>query len=135
MFLQSRSHVTFIKQRLCFLSFGSRTHAGIPGEPTDSATFDGKNGVLAHAYFPSNGRIHFDEDEKWSFSGKTGGWWLWTYTDSQSMVWVATHEIGHALGLGHSNVGGTVMWPTASLGNPSLHSDDIAGIRALYSCK
>ena len=51
------------------------------------------------------------------------------------MVWVATHEIGHALGLGHSDVEGTVMWPYVSLGNPSLHSDDVNGINALYSCK
>ena len=96
---------------------------------------DGNGNVLAYAYYPSDGRIRFDEQEKWSFSGSTGGWWLWTHTDAQSMIYVATHEIGHALGLGHSNVGGTVMWPTASLGNPNLHSDDIAGIRALYSCK
>ena len=51
------------------------------------------------------------------------------------MVWAATHEIGHGLGLGHSHVSATVMWPTVSIGNPSLHPDDIAGIRALYSCK
>ena len=51
------------------------------------------------------------------------------------MVQVGTHEIGHALGLGHSNVNGAIMWPYASLGNPGLHSDDIAGINALYSCK
>ena len=118
-----------------FLSFGGRTHAGIPGEQVDRATFDGRRGVVAHAYFPSDGRIHFDEDEKWSFSGRRGGWWLWRYTDAESMVWVATHEIGHALGLGHSTVRGTVMWPTVSLGNPALHRDDVAGIRALYRCK
>ena len=115
--------------------FGGMTHAGIPGEPTDSATFDGNGGVLAHAYYPSDGRIHFDEDEKWSYSGSTKGWWAWTSTDSQSLVYVATHEIGHALGLGHSNDGSSVMWPTANLGNPSLATDDVNGVNALYSCK
>jgi len=78
----------------------------------------------------------FDEDEGWSFEGsKGGGWWLWTSTASQSMVQVGTHEIGHALGLGHSKVDGSIMWPYPGLGNPSLHSDDIAGIKTLYSCK
>ena len=42
------------------------------------------------------------------------------------------HEIGHALGLRHSDVKGTVMWPTASRGTPKLHQDDIDGIRSLY---
>ena len=51
------------------------------------------------------------------------------------MVSVATHEIGHALGLGHSDDSGSVMWPTARLGNPTLDSDDVNGINALYSCK
>ena len=55
--------------------------------------------------------------------------------DSQSMIYVATHEIGHAIGLGHSDVGDSVMWPTADLGNPFLHADDVNGVKALYSCK
>jgi len=118
-----------------FFSFGSGTHAGIPGEQTDASAFDGNGGVLAHAYYPSDGRFHFDEDEKWSYSGSTGGWWLWTYTDAQSLVYVATHEIGHAIGLGHSSDGSSVMWPTANLGNPNLATDDVNGVNALYSCK
>lgn len=124
-----------MQYHFCFVSFGGKIHDGIPGEGIDSEEFDGNGGVLAHAYLPSQGRIHFDQDEKWSFSGGTSGWWLWVTTDSQSMIQVGTHEIGHALGLGHSNVEDAMMWPFAKLGNPSLHSDDINGINALYSCK
>lgn len=50
------------------------------------------------------------------------------------MVELAAHEIGHALGLDHSRVRGTVMWPSF-LGyrpNLQLHWDDVAGIRRLY---
>ena len=48
---------------------------------------------------------------------------------------VALHEVGHALGLDHSTVRGSVMYPTydGCINNPpSLTADDIAGIRAIY---
>jgi hypothetical protein len=45
---------------------------------------------------------------------------------------VMEHEIGHALGLMHTNVPGTVMWPNYTK-TMNLAADDIAGIRALYS--
>jgi hypothetical protein len=46
---------------------------------------------------------------------------------------VALHEIGHALGLGHSSVCLAVMYPTYSSTKYGLNSDDVAGIRAIYS--
>lgn len=49
--------------------------------------------------------------------------------DAQT-VW--THEFGHALGLGHSNVEGAIMEPFYEGVRRNLHSDDIAGISALY---
>lgn len=48
---------------------------------------------------------------------------------------VALHELGHCLGLLHSNVGGSVMWPSIGGGsrNQLPRSDDLAGLRVLYS--
>ena len=51
---------------------------------------------------------------------------------SQSLLAVAVHEIGHALGLKHSNVKGSIMWPTVKAETPKLHQDDMNGIRSLY---
>lgn len=51
---------------------------------------------------------------------------------------MATHEIGHALGLLHSDVESAVIWPELATGQekiPILDDDDINGIKALYSCK
>ncbi len=48
---------------------------------------------------------------------------------------VTTHEVGHLLGLGHSDVNDAVMYASvASCVNGGLHSDDIAGLNRLYNC-
>lgn len=66
--------------------------------------------------------IHFSEAVFWSVSEKTLGY---------DFLTVATHEIGHALGLGHSEVKGALMY-TDYQGKNSLQADDIAGIQTLY---
>ncbi|MFO0952057.1 MAG: matrixin family metalloprotease [Isosphaeraceae bacterium] len=46
---------------------------------------------------------------------------------------IATHEIGHALGLLHSTVAAAQMYSTYNGVKPSLNADDVAGIRSIYS--
>ena len=47
---------------------------------------------------------------------------------------VATHEIGHLLGLAHTPVQEAVMYAIISPGSTKgLNQDDIDGIRALYA--
>ena len=106
----------------------------VAGDHGDGNPFDGANGVLAHAYFPPvppgtptpiQGDTHFDEAENWTVTvpPEPGRFDLTT---------VAIHEFGHALGLNHSPVAGSVM--EAFYGGPRrvLHADDIAGISSIY---
>lgn len=48
---------------------------------------------------------------------------------------VATHEAGHCIGLGHSDVNGATMWPTVLPGieSRSLSADDIQGGCEIYA--
>ncbi|XP_074626799.1 collagenase 3-like isoform X2 [Acropora palmata] len=99
------------------LSFGTYRHGGIPNEGSCRISFDGPGRVIAHAH---------------SEVGSVYRWGSFVIRGSQSLIYTAVHEIGHSLGLGHSNVRGSVMYPLAKIGRPVLHSDDIKGIRFLY---
>ena len=109
---------------------------GVGNIRVGSVLIDGAVGsnVLAHAYQPGNelffgaggniaGDVHFDNSNAWSDGGSASTIDFYT---------VALHELGHALGLGHSTVVGSVM--EAVYGGPrrSLTADDIAGIQSIY---
>ena len=89
-----------------FPSFGRRVHRGIPGEGLCHILFDGpslpgQDSILAHAFFPQDGRVHFDEDE--TFKDVSG--------NGIRLLPVAVHEFGHALGLDHSQEESAIMYP------------------------
>lgn len=91
--------------------------------------FDGANGVLAHGYYPSSGTssvsgdVHFDKDETWSIGFGLPGF---------DVFQVFIHELGHALGLGHSVVPQSLMNATYVESFSGPQADDIAGIQYLY---
>ena len=118
---------------------GTTTNTKVANDGLNSVFYvpmDG-NGALAVCYWWSNGGnttgfdvSFFDKDGTYDFIWATSP--AWNQFDIQS---VATHELGHALGLAHSSVAGSTMFATATPGSVSLrtlHVDDIAGIQALY---
>ncbi|OVA16246.1 Peptidase M10 [Macleaya cordata] len=101
------------------------------GDHGDGEPFDGVLGTLAHAFSPPNGRFHLDGDENWVAEGDVSTSSLSSAVDLES---VAVHEIGHLLGLGHSSVEESIMYPTISSRRKKvdLASDDIEGVQMLY---
>ena len=94
----------------------------------DDDAFDGLGGTLAHAFFPVyGGDVHFDDEENWTVDTFRG----------TSLLMSATHELGHSLGLSHSNVKDSMMAPFYRGYQPNikLHADDIKGIQELYGKK
>jgi hypothetical protein len=67
--------------------------------------------------------MHFDDAELWALAAGARQF------DTET---VALHEIGHLLGLDHSTVPRSVMFPTYGGARRALSQDDIAGIRSLY---
>jgi hypothetical protein len=102
--------------------FASRDHG-------DGYPFDGPGGVLAHTFypFPMNpepiaGDMHFDNDENWKIGADV------------DVFSIALHEAGHALGLGHSDKPGAVMYPYYHQA-AGLTQEDIDAILQLYAAQ
>jgi hypothetical protein len=91
---------------------------------------DGPNGVLGQTHFPSFGpmknvQVVLDAGENW-------GAGLTIESNELSFRYVASHEIGHAIGVGHPAMDDALM---STFYNPSitnLQEDDILAVQAIY---
>ena len=102
--------------------FGSGAHG-------DAYPFDGPGGVLAHTFYPAPpnpepiaGDMHLDNDESWHEGVNT------------DLYSVALHELGHALGLGHSDNPADVMYPYYKIVT-TLAAGDKASILTMYAAQ
>jgi len=102
------------------------------GDHSDGYPFDGQSGALAHTFYPAPpnsapiaGDMHFDDAEEWVTGADISAY-------SVDLFSVALHEAGHALGLGHSDQPGSVMYPYYQrVTQPT--SEDIATLQTLYA--
>lgn len=107
------------------IAFGSYYHG-------DRHPFDGPGNILAHAYYPYEenafgGDIHFDNDENWKENATT-------MNEGVDFLTVLVHELGHSLGLAHSFVYSSLMFPYYKGATPAqLDYDDILAMYQLYS--
>ncbi|CAH1224568.1 unnamed protein product [Diabrotica balteata] len=90
-------------------------------------------GVLGHSYFPDlSGKckeIHLDITKSWHFGNDS------IPKDRISFLMVLTHEIGHALGIGHSATPDAMMYNMYQHKISVLHDDDIHAVQYLYGAK
>lgn len=144
------------------LEWGSRLHGNGNGDPTQpaglgsgGANFDpswqglatgiggvndniiselsgSSGGTLAYCETPiqDGWRIRFYQDAaNWSDGPGSPG------AGQYDLQGVGTHELGHALGLGHSTVAGATMQAVATVNGANertINADDIAGVQAIY---
>jgi len=108
--------------RSIYIEFASGAHG-------DSYPFQANGGMFAHTFYPVPinaetiaGDMHFNADEAWAV-GNTGS--------KVDVYTVALHEIGHALGLSHSDNPDDVMYPYYHYGQ-TLSANDIGAVQQLY---
>jgi hypothetical protein len=121
-----------VQTPLTFTEVGNSNEADIlvrwaEGNHGDGDPFDGPGDVLAHASYPNpyqerQAILHFDDSERWVDSA----------SQDVDLLTVAAHEIGHNLGLDHSDDPNALMYPAYTGPHRFLGQDDVAGAQSLY---
>ncbi len=99
------------------------------GDHGDGYPFGPAGGILAHTFYPAPpnpepiaGDMHFNDANTFQVGANV------------DVFSVALHELGHALGLGHSDDPSAVMYPYYSM-QTGLTSTDIAAAQTLYAAR
>ena len=93
---------------------------------TDSGQTQVCNGTLIARFVEVD--VRFNNQFNWQTSS--------TCTNGFDLAGVSTHEFGHAVGLGHTNVQGATMFPSVAACDfsiSSLANDDKAGYSHIYN--
>jgi len=112
---------------------GEATSVGTTNDNVHSELSGSSGGVLAFTETPISDGWRIRYYSGWSWADGPG-----SSVSGIDLQGVACHEYGHALGLGHSTVGGATMLPSISgsgVGQRSISTDDSNGIKAVYSAK
>ena len=123
-------------EAVCAVRFSEVTTQGdmrivfAAGAHGDGWPFDGPGHILAHAFYPDwadnlRGDLHIDTSEPWVIDAQAP-------LDARDLVTTAIHEVGHSIGLPHSNVPESVMWPNYTGPQRTLHRSDIDLAQSLY---
>ena len=113
------------------------------GDHGDQDSFDGlcegclSGDVVAHAEYPGwkKGHLHFDDANVF---GRKNAKRSNVTPEVEDLFEVATHELGHILGLGHSEVKQSFMWPNVHQDwrrRHQLSEDDITAVLELYGAR
>lgn len=97
---------------------------------------DGDKATLAHSTLPFADSlfIHFDVSENWDLSLEKD-YFFSIFQNSIKMYNVALHEIGHVLGLDHSQKLGSIMYPNYSRMIDTISMSDLNNLTPVYNLR